>query len=80
LKENLRFSHIVEGADDIRNICEEYIDIFKLPGDSLTATTVEEHTIPTPTIPKNYRLPEKQQFEIKRNVIQMLEDDVITPV
>jgi hypothetical protein len=43
LKENLRLSHIVEGADDIRNICEECIDIFKLPGDSLTATTAAEH-------------------------------------
>jgi hypothetical protein len=33
LNENLRLSHIVEGADDIRKICEEYVDIFKLPGD-----------------------------------------------
>jgi hypothetical protein len=46
LKENLRRSYIIEGADDIMNICEEYIDIFKLPGDSLTATTAAEPTIP----------------------------------
>jgi hypothetical protein len=52
LKENLRLSHITEGADEIKKICEEYIDIFKLPGDSLTATTAAEHTIPTPNIPK----------------------------
>jgi hypothetical protein len=64
LKENFRLDHVIEGADDIRKICEEYVDIFKLPGDSLTATTAAEHTIPTPTIPKgraitlrNYRLP-----------------------
>jgi hypothetical protein len=52
LSENLRVSHIVEGASDIRKICEEYVDILKLPGDSLTATTATEHTIPTPSIPK----------------------------
>jgi hypothetical protein len=86
LDENLRLSHIIEGTDEIRKICEEYVDIFKLPGDSLTATTAAEHTIPTPTIPKgraitlkNYRLPEAQQQEIKRQVDQMLEDDIITP-
>ncbi|PNF43128.1 hypothetical protein B7P43_G18013 [Cryptotermes secundus] len=85
LKENLRLSHITEGADDIRKICEEYVDIFKLPGDSLTATTAAEHTIPTPTIPKgraitlrNYRLPEAQCEEVKRQVSQMLEEDIIT--
>jgi hypothetical protein len=58
-----------------------------LPGDSPTATTaVAEHTIPTPTIPKgraitlkNYRLPEPQQIEIKRQVTEMSEDDIITP-
>jgi hypothetical protein len=65
LNENLRLGHIIEGADDIRKLCEEYMDVFKLPGDLLTATTAEEHTIPIPSIPKrraitskNYRLPE----------------------
>jgi hypothetical protein len=86
LKANLRLGHIIEGADDIRNICEEYVDIFKLPGDSLTATTAAEHTIPTPSIPKgraitlkNYRLPESQQLETGRQVTEMLNDDIITP-
>jgi hypothetical protein len=86
LSEKLRLGHIVDGANDIRKICEEYADIFKLPGDSLSATTAAEHTVPTPTIPKgrattlkNYRLPETQQQEINRQVIQMLEGDVITP-
>jgi hypothetical protein len=45
LKENLRLGHTVEGANDIRKICEEYVDIFKLP-DPLTATTATEHTTP----------------------------------
>jgi hypothetical protein len=86
LNKNLRLDHIVEGSDEIRKICEEYVDIFKFPGDSLTATTAAEDTIPTPTIPKdraitlkNYRLSEAQQQEIRRQVTQMLEDDIITP-
>jgi hypothetical protein len=85
LKEKLRLSHINEGADEIRSICEEYIDVFKLPWDSLTATSAAEHTIPIPTIPKrraitlkNYGLPEAQQQEIQRQVTQMLEEDAIT--
>jgi hypothetical protein len=86
LNENLRLNHIVEGADDIRRICEEYVDVFKLPGDSLTATTAAEHSIPTPTIPKgraitlkNYRLPQAQQQEIGKQVAQMLEENIIAP-
>jgi hypothetical protein len=86
LKENLRLSHIAEGADNIRKFCEEYVDMFKLLGDSVTATTAAEHTIPTLTISKgraitlkNYRLPEVQQEEIKRQITQMLEEDIITP-
>jgi hypothetical protein len=86
LKEKLRLNHITEGANDIKRICEEYVDIFKLPGDSLTATTATEHTIPTPTIPKgraitlrNYRLPESQQHEVKEQITQMLKDEIIIP-
>jgi uncharacterized HAD superfamily protein len=52
LKEKLRLTHIREGADDIRKLCEEYMDIFKLPGDSLTITNATEHSISTPSIPK----------------------------
>jgi hypothetical protein len=86
LKEKLRLSHIVEGADEISKICEEYADIFKLPGDSLTATTATEHLIPTPSISKgraitlkNYRLPEAQKQEVKEQIEQMLKDEIITP-
>jgi hypothetical protein len=81
LREKLRLSHITEGATDIRRICEEYVDILKLPGDSLTATTAMEHSIPTPSIPKgraitlrNYRLPEAQQQQVKEHIAQMLKD------
>jgi hypothetical protein len=51
LRVKLRLNHTVEGADEIRSICEEYIDIFKLSCDSLTTTTAAKHTITTPTIP-----------------------------
>jgi hypothetical protein len=61
------------------------MDIFKLPGDALTATNGVQHTIPTPTIPKgraitlrNYRLPESQQQEKKAQISQKLKDDIIT--
>jgi hypothetical protein len=86
LKEKLRLDHIAEGANDIRKICEEYVDIFKLPGDSLNATTATEHSIPTPSIPKgramtlrNYRLPEAQRQEVKQQINQMLKDEIIVP-
>ena len=49
LSENLRLDHITEGADTIRTICRD-IDIFKLPGDKLTATSAAVHCIPTPGI------------------------------
>lgn len=32
LNENLRLGHVVEGADNIRLICKEDVEIFKLPG------------------------------------------------
>jgi hypothetical protein len=35
LKEKLRLDHVTEGAKEIREISEEYADIFKLPGDAL---------------------------------------------
>jgi hypothetical protein len=85
LREKLRLSHIVEGASEIQKICEEYADIFKLPGDALTATTATEHYIPTPSIPKgraitlrNYRLPEAQRREAREQIGQMLKEGIIT--
>lgn len=86
LKETLRLDHIKERANEIKRICEEYVDVFKLPGDTLTATTATEHSVPTPSIPKgraitlrNYRLPEAQKQEVKEQIEQMLNDEVIVP-
>jgi hypothetical protein len=52
LDEKLRLDHITEGAEAIRVICKEYVDIFKLPGDKLTVTNAAVHSIPTPSIPE----------------------------
>jgi hypothetical protein len=65
-------------------MCEEYNDIFYLPGDTLTCTTAVEHVIPTPTIDptkainiKSYRIPEiHKRYE---KIEQLLKDDIIQP-
>jgi hypothetical protein len=31
----LRLAHVKEGEQEIRQICSEYVDVFKLPGDGL---------------------------------------------
>ena len=86
LQQNLRLSHVKEGELELRQICSEYNDVFKLPGDKLSSTSAIEHHIPTPSISKerpitlrNYRLPEQHREEVERQVEQMLKDEVITP-
>jgi hypothetical protein len=86
LNKKLRLSHIKEGEESIRELCEEYADIFKLEGDKLTATAATMHHIPTPHFPKgraitlkNYRLAEAHKEEVDKQVNQMLEDGIIVP-
>jgi hypothetical protein len=52
LQEQLRLAH-VKGEQEIRKICAEYVDVFKLPGDKSTTTSAIKHCILTPTIPVN---------------------------
>jgi hypothetical protein len=85
LQAQLRLAHVKEGEHVIRQICTEYADVFKLPGDRLTASAVQ-HYIPTPTIPvnrsitlRNYRIPEHYQEEVDSQIQQMLEDNIIQP-
>jgi hypothetical protein len=47
LQSQLRLAHIKEGEKEIRQICPEYTDVFKLPGDRLTATLAITHYIPS---------------------------------
>ena len=86
LQAQLRFAHAKEGELEIRQICAEYVDVFKLLGDKLTATSAIVHYIPTPTIPvnrsttlRNYRIPELHQKEVDKQIQQLLVDKVIQP-
>jgi hypothetical protein len=75
LQSQLRLAHIKEGEEEIRQICAEYMDVFKLPGDRLTATSAITHYIPTPSTPangaltlRNYRIPEHYQKEVENQI------------
>jgi hypothetical protein len=75
-----------EGEHEIGTLCTEYMDVFKLPGDKLTATSAIKHYIPTPTVPanraitlRNYRIPEHHQKEVDAQIQQMLYDEIIHP-
>jgi len=85
LHNQLRLDHLdSEERASIVTICEEYNNIFHLPGDKLTFTSTIEHVIPTLTIDphrainvKAYRLPEVHKDEVQRHTEQMLADGVI---
>jgi hypothetical protein len=86
LQSQLRLVHIKEDEEEIRQICAEYMNVFKLPGDRLTATSAITHYIPTPSIPanralnlRNYRIPEHHQKEVEIQIQKMIEDDIIRP-
>jgi hypothetical protein len=87
LHDELRTNHLSnEERLSLIKICEEFNDIFYLPGDMLTFTTATEHTIPTPTIDpthgintKSYRMPEIHREEVQRQTEQMLRDGIIAP-
>jgi hypothetical protein len=60
------------------------MDVFKLPGDKLTATSGIKHYIPTPSIStnraltlRNYRIPEHHREEVETQIQKMLEDEII---
>jgi len=51
LRDELRTEHLnSEERISLVKICEEYNDVFYLPGDKLTFTTAAEHAIPTPAV------------------------------
>lgn len=87
LRHELRTDHLnSEERVSLVKICEEYNDVFHLPGDRLTFTTAAEHAIPTPTIhpnrainTKSYRIPEIHKEEVQRQTEQMLQDGIIAP-
>ena len=85
LRNQLRLDHLnSEERASLVTICEEYNDIFHLPGDKLTCTSTIEHAIPTPTVDPHmainvrpYRIPEVHKEEVQRQTEQMLADGVI---
>lgn len=85
LREQLRVDHLIsEERVPLVHICENFHDIFLLPGDKLTATTSAEHAIPTPDIHptrainvRPYRIPEVHKQEVKSQVSKMLEEGII---
>ena len=87
LREQLRTVHLNdEERVSIVKICEKYHDIFHFSADTLTCTTAAEHAIPTSTIDpsraintKSFRIPEIHEEKIKRQIEQMLKDDIIQP-
>jgi hypothetical protein len=87
LCKELRTDHLSgeERVTSIR-ICEEYNDVFHLPGDKVTITTVAKHAIHSPTIDptrgidsKTYRILEIHKKEVNRQTEQMLRDYIIAP-
>jgi len=53
LQAQLRLAHVKEGEYEIRKICADYMDVFKLPNDKLSSTSAIKHYIPTPTVAVN---------------------------
>ena len=86
LSHRLRLHHLSEeDRTAIVKVCNQYHNIFYLPGDKLTCTQTIEHSIPTPTTDKTrglnirqYRLPEVLKSEVDKQTDQMLREGIIT--
>lgn len=68
----------------IESICAKYADIFFLPGDKLGTTKLYEHSITlkpnvAPVYVKPYRMPHSQKAELKKQVDNLLEQEIIEP-
>lgn len=85
IQEHLRVQHLSPAQQIvITRVCNEYRDIFYLPGDKLTAKDTIQHEIPllhnTPPVHvKPYRIPQAQKEEVDRQVKKMLEEGIVRP-
>ncbi|KAG5869807.1 hypothetical protein JTB14_037542 [Gonioctena quinquepunctata] len=65
----------------ILDICQNYNELFHSEGDQLTCTDAITYSIPptskTPVFVKPYRLPEHQKGEIKKQIQNLLDQDII---
>ncbi|KAM0726180.1 Retrovirus-related Pol polyprotein from transposon 412 [Formica fusca] len=79
----LRIDHLnKEELKAIKEICENYSDIFHIEGELLTCTNTIAHKIATQadSLPVNvrpYRLPKKHKEEVNRQVREMLKNGII---
>jgi len=80
----LRLGHLnEEERREIEKTCLEYHDIFHLPGEVLSNTTVVKHEIrfepgAEPINARPYRLPESQKQEVQRQVEELKRGGIIT--
>jgi hypothetical protein len=63
----------------LMGICQDYQDIFYLPGDSLSSTVATRHSIRVqpgaePVNTRPYRLPEAQKAEVESQVEKLLKE------
>ena len=82
----LRTGHLnSEEKLSLVKICEEYNDVFYLPGDKLKFTTAAEHVIPPAIDPtrgintKPYRIPKVHREEVQKQTKHILIDGIIEP-
>lgn len=66
----------------IEKICAKYADVFHLPGDKLTTTSLMEHSIKlkndsSPVYVKPYRTPVALRSEMSKQIQDMLDNDII---
>lgn len=78
----LRINHLnEEEKSSLFDICSQYSDIFQLPDDKLSTTSLLKHEINTsPSEPinvKSYRFPEIHKKEVEAQISKMLSQDII---
>jgi hypothetical protein len=81
--EQLRLDHLNnEEKKLLTETCQDYKDIFYLPGDILSSTVATRHSIRVqpgtePINTRPYRLPETQKVEVERQVEKLLKEGII---
>ncbi|XP_056641536.1 uncharacterized protein LOC130448273 [Diorhabda sublineata] len=84
ITELIRTNHMnKEEKQKIISLCKEYSDLFLKPGDKLTFTSNVKHIIRTkdevPVHTKSYRYPYVHREEIRRQIQEMLDKNIIRP-
>lgn len=82
LEELIQTQHLnPEEKESIVKLCRDYHDIFHLEGDHLTHTTLMKHEIHLntniPVTARTYRYPEALKGEVKKQLDEMLEQNII---